>query len=201
MTKKQILIIGGGTTFSSYEKYIDNLKTTKINLERLKYRPEWKSTIATDLGDNYDVFVPKMPNTANANYNEWKIWFEKIILLLDDGIILIGHSMGGIFLAKYLSENNLKGVKVKTVIFVAAPYMDTGLEEMVSFSLPMNLSRFSNQVGKIVLIQSDDDPTVPAIHAQMYRQKLPNSELIMFGSHGHFKQDHFPELVDILKDL
>jgi hypothetical protein len=46
-----------------------------------------------------------MPNPMNARYNEWKILFKKIVLLLDDNVILIGHSLGAIFLVKYLSEN------------------------------------------------------------------------------------------------
>ena len=58
------------------------------------------------LGGGYEVLIPQMPNSQNARYSEWKILFEKIISILDDEIILIGHSLGGIFLVKYFSEND-----------------------------------------------------------------------------------------------
>jgi predicted alpha/beta hydrolase family esterase len=47
-----------------------------------------------------------MPDTQNSYYPAWKIWFEKYFQYLGENkLIVIGHSLGGIFLAKYLSEN------------------------------------------------------------------------------------------------
>lgn len=39
-----------------------------------------------------------MPNSNNAHYQEWKIIFDKIVTLLDEDVIFISHSLGGIFL-------------------------------------------------------------------------------------------------------
>ncbi len=105
--KEQILIINGGNTFPSYGDYISHLKTKELNLERLKPIKDWKDSFQEDLGENYEVFIPKMPNITNARFEEWKIWFEKIINKLNENSILIGHSLGGIFLAKYFEENKL----------------------------------------------------------------------------------------------
>jgi len=43
-----------------------------------------------------------MPCIENAKYNEWKIQFEKYLKRTDNDLILIGMSLGGIFLTKYL---------------------------------------------------------------------------------------------------
>jgi hypothetical protein len=52
------------------------------------------------------MFIPEMPNSKNASYKARKIWFEKLFPYLnDEGIILIGLSLGTIFLLKYLTEN------------------------------------------------------------------------------------------------
>jgi hypothetical protein len=47
-----------------------------------------------------------MPAKQDADYIAWKIWFEKLFPFLQpENVILIGSSLGTIFLSKYLSEN------------------------------------------------------------------------------------------------
>jgi hypothetical protein len=40
-------------------------------------QPSWKKWLAEGLSQHYEVMRPDMPNTMNAKYAEWKIWFEK----------------------------------------------------------------------------------------------------------------------------
>ncbi|MEI6850340.1 MAG: alpha/beta fold hydrolase [Candidatus Saccharibacteria bacterium] len=198
--KRQVLIIHGGTTFSNYEKYIDYLKNKIADIDKLQYRIDWKDSISEDLGNKYQVLVPRMPNSTNSRYEEWKTWFEKIIPLCKNGVILVGHSLGGIFLAKYLSKNNFPK-KIKAVYLIAAPYEDLEFEELADFSLPNSLSKFNNQVDNIFLIQSKDDIVVPVDHVYMYNNELSNSNVVLFEGKAHFKQEHFPELVKLIKSL
>lgn len=198
--KQQVLIIHGGTTYPSYESYVDSLKSIQIEISKLIYRIDWKDSITADLGAEYEVFVPKMPNSTNARFSEWKIWFEKMIPLLNNNVILVGHSLGGIFLAKYLSENIINK-RIKGVILVAAPFEDLGLEKLSDFSLPKSLSKFREQVKSITLIQSEDDPVVPVEHINLYKAQLPNATIILLKNSGHFKQEHFPDLVELVKTL
>ncbi|MDO8488445.1 MAG: alpha/beta fold hydrolase [bacterium] len=199
---QQVVIIGGGTTFDTYEGYISFLKTKEISLDKLRPSKEWKASLAEELGKNFEVLVPKMPNVTNARYKEWKIWFERILpLLLNKKIILIGHSMGGIFLAKYLSQNKIPKNIIATIL-VAAPFEENNLGELLgSFKLPASLSKLARQGGSIFLIQSEDDPVVPVEHVKKYQQRLPNSKLMLFSDRGHFKQETFPELTTLIKTL
>ncbi|KKQ45157.1 MAG: hypothetical protein US62_C0018G0007 [Candidatus Woesebacteria bacterium GW2011_GWA1_37_8] len=198
---QQIVIIGGGTTFDTYDDFISYLKNKEIKLDRLKSHKEWKDTIAEELGENFDVLVPKMPNVTNADYEEWKIWFERITPLLESGVILIGHSLGGIFLAKYFSENTIS-ITIKATILVAAPFDDKNLgESLGDFKLSSSLVRFTKNGGSIYLIQSKDDPSVPYEHVKKYQKALSGSEVMVFEDRGHFKQETFPELVTLIKSL
>lgn len=199
--KQQILIIHGATAYPTYESYIDDLKNKKLDLESIKYSLGWKNTIAADLGDEYEVLTPSMPNSSNAKYYEWKIWFERVVALLNDNVILVGHSMGGIFLAKYLSEETFP-TKIKAVVLVAAPFeASVGDEDFADFALTQPLAKFDEQASKIILIQSEDDEVVPPANVGLYKKQLPNSKILMFEANGHFRQEHFPELVTLVRSL
>ena len=103
--KKQVVVIHGGDTFKTYEQYLRFLKRFDIDFERYRSgKNDWKTNLREALGEEYEVIAPVMPNKNNAKYPEWQIWFEKFIPFLNGEIILVGHSLGGTFIAKYLSE-------------------------------------------------------------------------------------------------
>ena len=186
-------------TFETYEEYLAHLKSCEISLEKLKGE-NWKDNLAKDLPD-FEVLYPRMPNSKNARYAEWEIWFEKLFHLLESDVTLVGHSLGGIFLAKYLSENDFPK-KISSLHLVAAPYGDKVLDEsLVDFALSKNVEEIQDKVDKIFIYQSEDDPLVSLTHAENYNQDLPGAELIVFKDRGHFQQDHFPELVENIKNL
>jgi predicted alpha/beta hydrolase family esterase len=199
--KQQVLIIRGGETFDSYEDYISYLKNREIGLDNLKMKKSWKNRMENDLGEDFEVFLPEMPNRRNARYLEWKIWFEKIIDILDDNLILLGSSLGGIFLAKYLSENKINK-KLNAVILIAAPFDDSNNEEsLTDFKLPNSLEKFTEQSENIFLIQSKDDILVPFEEVEKYKKALPRAKVIIFEDRGHFSQEIFPEIVELIKQL
>jgi len=203
MSKKnqQIVVISGGTTFDSYKSYISYLKNKALTLDNLRPNRDWKDALAGKLGKNFDVLLPKMPNKTNAQYGEWKIWFERIIPLLNKEIVLIGHSLGGTFLVKYLSENIIPKTIIATVL-VAAPFDDEGKgESLASFALPSLFVKFTKQCQRIYLIQSKDDPVVPFEHIKKYRRALPNAETMIFENRGHFNQETFPEIIGLIRKL
>ncbi|PIR41698.1 MAG: hypothetical protein COV30_02330 [Candidatus Yanofskybacteria bacterium CG10_big_fil_rev_8_21_14_0_10_37_15] len=202
--KKQVVIIHGGTSFATYEDYISYLKTKEINIEKLRLRKEWKETLTTELEDSCDILLPRMPNRTNARYNEWKIWFDNITKVLNDELVLIGHSLGGIFLAKYLSENTFPK-KIIATILVAAPFDDTegvdGKESLIDFTLPPSLDKFKEQCGKIYLLHSQDDSVVPFAQLEKYKKALSNAEAVVLKDREHFNQETFPEIIKIIKSV
>jgi predicted alpha/beta hydrolase family esterase len=190
---KQIFIIHGGNAFETYDEYLSYLKEKEITLEKLMFK-DWKRNMSQDLGKEYDVIMPQMPNSQNARYCEWKIWFEKLIPLMSESVMLIGHSLGGIFLAKYLSENSFPK-KIKATFLVAAPYNTEKQHPLVDFLLSDNLSQFEKQGGEIYIYQSRDDEVVPYTNALSYQKALPKAHIKLFDDRQHFNQVQFPELL------
>ena len=198
--KKQVIFIHGGSTFKSYREYLSHLKSIEIDLDRYR-KTKWSDSLNIGLGNKFDVLLPKMPNPSNAKYNEWKIIFNKISKLLEKNVILIGHSLGAIFLIKYLSENKFPK-KILATLLISPPYDDDGMEESLGdFILPKSLNKLNNQGGKIFIYQSKDDPVVPYSHLEKYKKALPNAIIREFKNREHFNQPKFPELIKDIRGL
>jgi len=195
----QILIINGGTTFNSHADYIEFLENNSVDKTRLYPIIDWKLTLNKRLGSSYEVLVPRMPNTTNANYSEWKLYFESVIKVLGNNVVLIGHSLGGIFLAKYLSEN-IFPKKVDALFLIAAPFTQAD-ESLEGFKLGDDLEGISKQVAEIFILHSKDDPVVPISDSDEYASRLPDAELVLFEDKGHFNTEEFSGLVYLIKDL
>jgi len=197
--QKQVVVIHGGNTFRTYDDYFNFLKSHNLDLEKQK-NGSWKESLQSDLGDKYDVILHKMPNGFNAKYIEWKIWMDKLLPFLNDGVILIGNSLGGVFLAKYLAENDFP-VKISQVHLTAAPYDDNTRDYLEEFIAPENLEKFEKQAEKIFLYQSEDDPVVNIAEIEKYAEKLPKAKKFIFEDKGHFNREmKIPELIENIKN-
>jgi predicted alpha/beta hydrolase family esterase len=117
---KRVIVIGGGETFDTYVDALNFLRSIRLDFDKTDSKG-WRQNLQTDLGEDFEVISISMPNKFNAKYLEWKIWFEKYSTLLTSETILVGHSLGAIFLIKYLSDNRLLQ-SVKATFLVSAPY-------------------------------------------------------------------------------
>jgi len=194
---KQIVVIHGGNAFETYEEYLNDLRAREPSIERIM-KIGWKMQLGNALGSDYLVLNPKMPNADNARYLEWKIWFEKLINIFDEEVIMIGHSLGGIFLTKYLSENKYPK-KIKATFLISAPYNTEDDHPLVDFNIEKDLDGVIQQGGKIFLYHSRDDEVVPFSNCERYQRELPEATVKVFEDRGHFNSEEFPEIVEDIK--
>lgn len=167
----------------------------RIDIDRyLTAKTDWKGNLAKTLGKKYEVIRPDMPNKLNARYLEWRIWFEKFLPHVRDGVVLIGHSLGGLFLIKYLSENKFPK-KLRAVMLVSAPQGEG------NFKLKKNLDKITKQCDKVIFYHSEDDKVVPFSDFLKYQKVLKNTTGKIFKNRGHFNQEKFPEIVKEIKSL
>lgn len=197
--KKQIVVIHGGSAFDTYEEFLQYLGGKEVTLEKLKAKG-WKQYLGEVLGNEYDVLTPQMPNSQNAKYLEWKIWFEKIIPLLDESVVLIGHSLGGIFIVKYLSEN-IFPKKIKATFLVGTPYTTKDDHPLADFIISNDLNSLEKQAGKIFIYHSKDDKVVKYKNCEAFQKSLPNAFIRTFENRGHFNDETFPEIVEDIKKV
>ena len=201
--KKQIIAIHGGDAYKSYGEYIAALKHWKIgksDFEGLS-KGGWRDALQKALGSQFQVIHMRMPNQNNVRYKEWKIWFDKFVPFMEKEVVLVGHSMGGIFLTKYLAENLLPK-KIKAVFLIAPPFKGNDPKDfMADFVLPKDLKRLKAYGDKIHIFQSEDDDLVLFKEFRLYKKALPMAQMRVFKDRGHFKITRSPELYKDIKAL
>lgn len=200
---KQIVIVGGGETFDEYEDYLSWLRSTEFDI--FSKASGWKSNLQKNLGSQYQVINVKMPNPLNAKYEEWCIYMDKVWSFVNPGAVFVGHSLGGLFLLKYLSgrtQNIGQDVldqwkQPLATVFVASPFDIRGSTGYADFKLRDDHNH--RAFGKIHWFHSPQDDIVTAHHSYMGQLCL-GGDLHLLVGRGHFIYDNkFPELIKTIK--
>lgn len=192
---KQVLIIHGGDSFNTYDEFLKDLIESPLDYERLKPYAGWKEWIVNELND-VDLLMPRFPNAQNAQFSEWSIYFEKILPFLGGDVILIGHSLGAMFLAKYLHEKPLSN-PVRKLVLIAGGY-DEDTEGYGSFRIK-SATDLKKSADEIHLLHSEDDPVVPYDALDKYAKDVPAAKVHRFSDKNHFLIPTFPELLEIIR--
>lgn len=193
---RQVWVFHGGDTYDSYDSFLTALREASVTYERLKYGTDWKPWLVDQLPET-DVLLPSMPNKQNAQFEEWKIVFEKFIPLFSDDVQLVGHSLGAMFLAKYLQDHPL-AQPVERLVLIAGAYDHSDVEELGSFGIT-SATNLPASAHEIVLIHSEDDPVVPFGELAKFAADLPDAKVLTFTDRLHLWQPEFPELVEVLR--
>jgi len=142
--------------------------------------------------------TPEIPGAYMPEYAAWAREFERFDITPET--VLIGHSCGGGFLVRWLSEH--PDVRVGKVVLVAPwldPEKDKGQDnDFFDFHMDPKLVK---RTGGVTIFNSDDDDVT--IHTSVSRimDAIPGIKLTEFHEKGHFcfedlDTDAFPELLD-----
>jgi predicted alpha/beta hydrolase family esterase len=181
--KRQILFIQGGGTGAH------------------KADNKLVASLQRALGTNYEVRYPKMPNEDAPSYEDWKVQINKEIAALDGELELVGHSVGGYILIKYLCEEGGANRPITGIYIIAAPF--PGGDEnwqFEGFSLPENFGARLPAEANVYLYQSRDDETVPFAHLSLYGKAIPRA-IVRETSGGHQLNDDLSLVAKDIKDL
>jgi uncharacterized protein len=140
----------------------------------------------------------EMPSSYYPEYDKWKKEFERFEITPET--ILVGHSCGGGFLIRWLSEN--KNVKVDKLILVA-PWVGTEPDQpfdssFFEFDWDPNLFKRTND---LIMFCSTNDVEEVKKSQNIIKSKLTNLKIIELENKGHFTLHglgtiEFPELLE-----
>lgn len=136
------------------------------------------------LGDGYQVHFPKMPEEETPAYNAWAKKLEDEIRKLTDPIIILGHSLGGSVLLKYLSEHKTKQT-FPGIFLISAPFWGEPDWEAEEFQLASGFEDRLDSIGQLFIYHSKKDPYVTFDHHAVYKKHLPHATVRTFEDAGH----------------
>jgi Predicted esterase of the alpha/beta hydrolase fold len=152
------------------------------------------------LGADYEVLCPQMPDEDDASYPAWKAEIDLRLATTKAPVALVGHSVGGSVLLKYLCDEQ-PSPQIAGLFVIAAPYW--GASEFWSWdeaALPADAAARLAGDWPLIFYQSRDDEVVPFAHLSMYAAKLPRATIREFAGLGHqFNNDLTEVAADIKK--
>ncbi len=189
--KNAILIHGWNTK----EEYYDPDRPTASNDHWFPWLT--KQLVLKDI----NTVSIEMPDGFYPKYEIWKRELERYDI--SEETILVGHSCGGGFLVRWLSDNPDR--KVGKVVLVA-PWLglDTGDEpfdeNFFDFEIDPNMA---SRTTELTIITSDNDHPSVLDSIQILRKKIARINIKEFTGKGHFTLRSLgsPEFPELLKEL
>ncbi len=150
----------------------------------------WFPWLKKELGKlGHEIFIPKFPTPDNQTLENWEKVFQEYKKYLDENSIVIGHSLGVVFLLRVLERESKP---IKAAFFVSGftdllnnPTFDEINQTFIEKNF--NWLKIKNNCNKFYVFHSDNDPYVPLSQAKKLSKKL-DTNLNLVKNAGHFNK-------------
>jgi predicted alpha/beta hydrolase family esterase len=182
MTKQVLFIQGGGDGVHDEwdNKLVDSLRDA--------------------LGPRYEIRYPIMPNEADPKYAAWKAAVENEFAALEDGAILVGHSLGGTILINVLAER-APNCALGAIVLIAAPFIGKGGWKSEDIEPRPDLAARLPRGVPIFLYHGRKDETAPLGHVDLYAEAVPGSHVRRLEGRDHQLNNDLSEVANDIRKL
>jgi predicted alpha/beta hydrolase family esterase len=165
---------------------------------------EWDSklveSLERELGPDYEIRYPRMPNEEDPNYASWKADLRKELDKLDDGAILVAHSIGATILAHSLAEDPPK--RPPTGIFlVSMPFIGKDGWSSDDIKPDPKLGSKLPEQSSVYLYQGSEDEIVPFEHARLNAKAIPQAVVRKLAGRNHQLDNDMSEVAADIRRL
>jgi predicted alpha/beta hydrolase family esterase len=164
---QQILFIQGGGA-SVHDEWDDKLV----------------SSLSRELGGEYEVRYPRMPDEADPSYARWSPVIRREMADLEDGAVVVGHSVGGTVLIHALGEQSPER-RLAAIVLIAAPFVGPGGWPGDEFELPGDLGARLPHDARVYVFQGLEDETAPSAHADLFGRVIPQAQVHRLPGRDH----------------
>lgn len=151
------------------------------------------------------VYVPQFPiGVGYQNYENWSnlLKYYLDLGLINENTVIIAHSIGPVFVSKFLVMNK---VKVKKLIFVCGFNNYLGLNEEYDFVNESmyfdNLADVKKYSNEIICFYSDDDPYVKYEVEKEFADSIATTQVVVKNG-GHINSESgytsFEEIINYI---
>ena len=157
-------------------------------------------SLRRELGDGYEVRYPRMPAEDDPSDATWGPAIREAMATLDDGAVVVGHSVGATLLVHALAEDTPE-VRLAAIVLVAAPFVGGGGWPADEFELTDDLGARLPADVPVHLFYGLDDETAPAAHAELYARAMPQADVQRLPGRDHQLNNDLREIAVAIRAL
>ncbi|HET6568154.1 MAG TPA: alpha/beta fold hydrolase [Rhodothermales bacterium] len=165
---------------------------------------EWDNKLVAslrqELGQDYEIHYPRMPGEDDPSYGPWKIALERAFGTLQDGAILVGHSVGGTILVNVLAEQS-SARAFGAIFLIAAPFVGEGGWSADDKQFPPDLGARLPKGVPIHFYHGLEDEFVPPSHIELYARAVPQAHVHRLPGRDHQLNNDMREVAAAILSL
>ena len=158
---------------------------------------EW---LSKSLGNGYEIQCPIIEDPEAPEFSMWKSMFNHKLANLTGEVILIGHSLGGSMLLKYISEEETN-LRIKGLLLISVPYWGRDGWNVNDFTLKGNFQNHLPELRKVHLYHCLNDPIVPCDHMKHYQTHFTDAIAHQLSGNDHAFKNGLQKVVETIKSL
>jgi predicted alpha/beta hydrolase family esterase len=165
-----------------------------------KWDDKLVASLSRELGPEYEIRYPRMPDEDDPSYGRWKDALEKALATLGDGAILVGHSLGGTILINVLADAP-PVIEIGGVFLVSAPFVGEGGwpgDDIVPMS---DIGRRLPEGTPVHLYHGSVDDTAPLAHLELYERAIPHARARRLEGRDHQLNNDLSEVAADIRSL
>lgn len=165
---------------------------------------EWDSklveSLKRDLGPDYDIRYPRMPYEDDPKFAPWKAALRRELGKLDDGALLVGHSIGATILINSLAEEPPARV-LAGIFLISMPFIGEGGWPSDEIEPKPDLGAKLPAQSPVYIYQGSADEIVPAQHADLNAKAIPQAVLRKLPGRDHQLNNDMSEVAADIREL
>src|SRR5262249_49892765 len=178
---RQILFIQGGGA-GAHDEWDDKL------VESLR----------RGLGGAYEVRYPRMPDEGDPSYARWSTAIRREMAALDDGSVVVGHSVGATILVNTVAEQPPER-RLAAIVLIAAPFVGEGGWPSDEFELTSELGARLPPGVRVDVFHGLQDETAPPAHAELYAVAIPQAQVHQLPGRDHQLNNDLSEVAEAIR--
>jgi predicted alpha/beta hydrolase family esterase len=161
---------------------------------------ELVESLRRELGDAVDVRYPRMPSEDDPTAARWLPAIRQHLAALEDGAVVVGHSVGATLLVQALVEEP-PAATLAAIVLLAAPFVGDGGWPGDEFEVPSDVGGRLPHGVPVHLFHGLDDAEVPPAHADLYARAIPQAEVNRLRERDHQLGNDLIEVAAVIRTL
>jgi predicted alpha/beta hydrolase family esterase len=157
-------------------------------------------SLRRELGDGHEVRYPWMPDEEDPSYAGWSAAVRREMAGLEDGAVVVGHSVGGTILINALAEQPPER-ELAAIVLIAAPFVGAGGWPSDEFELPSDLGARLPQGARVHVFHGLQDEIALPSHAELYARAIPQAQLHLLPGRDHQLNNDLSEVAKAMSPI